>query len=189
MHVLVHGGVEPAVALQQHARADHDDAAVLGDADGAGGVDIVEGQRGDQRELGRIVEDLEANRMLREHADLLAERGAGIGHRGEQVRGEQRVAGVGEYDLDVTVGAALTQGRAERPLLAAREAEVVLRLLGERAGGGQLTRGQGSAQQRLGGRVLGAKQCKYAGLDVARGARLSVFKWEFGRAGEYGVAR
>ena len=145
MHVLVDSGVEPAVAVEQHARADHDDAPVLGDADGAGGVDVVEGQRRDERELGRVVEDLEAYGVIREHAEVATERGASVRHGGEEVGREQGVADVGAHELDVAVGAELAQRGAQGPLLAARECEVMVGLLRDGAGGWELSRGQCAA--------------------------------------------
>jgi hypothetical protein len=66
----------------------------------------------------------------------------------------------------VAVGADLAHRRTEGALLAAREVQVVLGLLCDRAGAGSWPE-ESAAQQGLGLAVLGAVQGEHAGLDVA----------------------
>jgi hypothetical protein len=76
VHVLVRGGVEPVVALEQRLGRDHHQLVELAERDGAAGLDLLLGERRDPGERLRAVEELDGHLPRRRPAEVLLQRGA-----------------------------------------------------------------------------------------------------------------
>ena len=84
-------GVHPRVAPHERPRRRDHDAVPLAERDGAGGADLLDGQRRDLREARRRRVDLQPKRARQADAERLAERPVGRPHRLDGVRHEHAV--------------------------------------------------------------------------------------------------
>ena len=101
MGVLVRRRVEPVVALHERLRRHDHELVELAERDGAGGLDLLVGERREPRQLAGVVQDLDDHLARRRPAEVVLERLPLRLQRVEHVRGEDLVLALRIRDDEV----------------------------------------------------------------------------------------